>query len=243
MYYYPLWYDPYFMILMVPVLILGLIAQLVVKGRFNKYSQVPLSRRMTGAQVAREILDSNGLSWVRIEETDGFLGDHYDPRSRTLRLSPQVARSYSVAAAGVAAHESGHALQHAAGYAPLRLRSALVPAVQFGSWLGPLIIIAGLLLEAARGASSFGYSLAWFGVAMFGLVAVFSLVTLPVELDASARAKQLLYQYNIVSRQEMVGVNQVLNAAAWTYVVAAISALLQVLRWVLILLSASDRRR
>lgn len=233
--YYPIWYDTTFLIFIVPALILGLIAQAMVKGRFNKYAQVRTLRGLSGAQAARAILDSNGLYDVTIEESHGFLSDHYDPRSRTLRLSSEVARSPSVSAVGVAAHEAGHALQHASGYFPLQVRSAMVPAVQFGSWLGPLIIMAGILLEAAMGAFRLGNALAWFGVALFSLVAVFSIITLPVELDASARAKKLLYQYNIVDRRELNGVNQVLNAAAWTYVVAAISALLQVLRWIFIL--------
>jgi Zn-dependent membrane protease YugP len=239
--YYPIWADPTFFIFIIPALILGLIAQAAVKGRFNKYSQVRTMRGLTGAQAAREILDSNGLSDVSIEETQGFLSDHYEPRSRTLRLSTQVARSASVAAVGVAAHESGHALQHASGYLPLQLRSSMVPAVQFGSWLGPLVIMAGILLEALMGAFSLGNAVAWFGVILFAIVVVFSFVTLPVELDASARAKKLLYQYNIVDRQELGGVNQVLNAAAWTYVVAAIAALLQLLRWIF-LLSGTRRR-
>jgi Zn-dependent membrane protease YugP len=238
--YYPIWADPTFFIFIIPAMILGLIAQAAVKGRFNKYSQVRTMRGLTGAQAAREILDSNGLHGVNIEEARGFLSDHYDPRSRTLRLSPDVARSPSVAAVGVAAHETGHALQHDKGYLPLQFRTAMVPAVQFGSWLGPLIIIAGILLEAVMGAFSLGNALAWFGVAVFSLVVVFSFVTLPVELDASARAKKLLYQYNIVDRRELAGVNKVLNAAAWTYVVAAIAALLQLLRWVFILTSRRD---
>jgi len=241
-YYYPIWYDPTFLLFIVPVMILGLIAQAMVKSKFDKFSKVRISRGLAGAQVAREILDSNGLSWVSIEETNGFLSDHYDPRSRVLRLSPQVARTPSVAAAGVAAHESGHALQHAAGYVPLQVRSAMVPAVQFGSWLGPLIIMGGIMLEALMGAFNLGNTIAWLGVAVFGMVAVFSFVTLPVELDASARAKRLLYQYNIVDQRELDGVNQVLSAAAWTYVVAAIAALAQVLRWILILSSTSRRR-
>lgn len=239
--YYPIWYDSTFLIFIVPALILGFIAQAAVRGRFNKYSQVRTSRGLTGAQAAREILDSNGLYHVNIEESRGLLSDHYDPRTQTLRLSSQVARSPSVASVGVAAHEAGHALQHASGYLPLQLRTAMVPAVQFGSWLGPLIIMAGILLEALMGAFALGNALAWFGVALFGAVAVFSFVTLPVELNASARAKKLLYQYNIVDRSELNGVNKVLSAAAWTYVVAAITALLQVLRWVFIL--TGSRRR
>jgi Zn-dependent membrane protease YugP len=240
--YYPIWYDPTFFIFIVPALILGLIAQAVVQGRFNQYSQVRTLRGLTGAQAARAILDANGLVNVTIEETTGFLSDHYDPRTRTLRLSPQVARSPSIAAVGVAAHEAGHALQHASGYFPLQIRSAMVPAVQFGTWLGPLVIMAGILLEVTMGAFRLGNTIAWLGVALFSLVAVFSFVTLPVELDASARARQLLMHYRIVNQQELAGVSSVLNAAAWTYVVAALAALLQVLRWVMIL-TASERRR
>ena len=197
-------------------------------------------RGLTGAQVARQILDSNGLYDVAVEETQGFLSDHYDPRSRTLRLSPDVARVPSVAAVGVAAHESGHALQHAKGYVPLQIRSFMVPAVQFGSWLGPIIIISGILLEAFLHLSSLGLAIAWFGVALYAVVALFSVITLPVELDASARAKKLLYQYNIVDKQELAGVSSVLNAAAWTYVVAAIAALLELARWIFILTARRD---
>jgi Zn-dependent membrane protease YugP len=239
--YYPIWYDSTFLIFIVPALILGLIAQVAVKGQFNKYSQVRTARGLTGAQAARQILDANGLDGVMIEETNGFLSDNYDPRTRTLRLSPQVARAPSIASVGVAAHESGHALQHASGYLPLQIRSTMVPAVQFGTWLGPLIIMGGILFEALSGAVQLGNAIAWIGVVLFGIVAVFSFVTLPVELDATARAKRMLQQYNIVDGQEMVGVNRVLDAAAWTYVAAAIAALLQVLRWVFIL--TSSRRR
>ena len=137
--------------LFIVLTILGIIAQSAVQGRFKKYSQVRISRGLTGAQAAREILDTNGLGHVTIEEVKGRLSDHYDPRSETLRLSTEVARVPSVAAVGVAAHEAGHALQHAGGYTPLRLRSAMVPAVQFGSWLGPIIILAGLALQGLMG--------------------------------------------------------------------------------------------
>jgi len=226
--------------LFIVLFILGLIAQSAVQGRFKKYSQVRNSRGLTGAQAAREILDSKGLGHVRIEEVKGRLSDHYDPRSQTLRLAPEVARAPSVAAVGVAAHETGHALQHASGYAPLRLRSAMVPAVQFGSWLGPIIILVGLALQGLMGLFELGNAVAWFGLILFGLVAIFSLVTLPVELNASTRAKKLLYQYNIVDQRELAGVNQVLNAAAWTYVVAALAALVQVLYWASIVMG---RRR
>lgn len=198
-------------------------------------------RGLTGAQVARQILDTNGLHNVTVEETQGFLSDHYDPRTRTLRLSPDVARVPSVAAVGVAAHEAGHALQHATGYVPLQLRSTLVPAVQFGSWLGPLIIIGGILLETLLGVTNLGLTLAWFGVALYAVVAFFAVVTLPVELDASARAKKLLYQYNVVDQRELAGVSSVLNAAAWTYVVAALAAILELARWIFILVGMGRR--
>ena len=233
-------YNPTFLCFMIPALILGFIAQAAVKSKFNKYSRVRTMRGLTGAQVARQILDSNGLYDVAVEETQGFLSDHYDPRSRTLRLSPDVARVPSVAAVGVAAHESGHALQHAKGYVPLQIRSFMVPAVQFGSWLGPIIIISGILLEAFLHLSSLGLAIAWFGVALYAVVALFSVITLPVELDASARAKKLLYQYNIVDKQELAGVSSVLNAAAWTYVVAAIAALLELACWIFILTARRD---
>lgn len=225
-------FDPVFLLFMVPAIILGFIAQSAVKSKFNKYARVRTLRGLTGAQVARQILDSNGLYDVSVEETQGFLSDHYDPRSRTLRLSPKVARVPSVAAVGVAAHETGHALQHAKGYVPLQVRSFMVPAVQFGSQLAPWIIMGGILLEAFFRLSSLGMAVAWLGVALYGIVATFSIVTLPVELDASARAKKILYQSNIVDRQELNGVSSVLNAAAWTYVVAAIAALLQLAYWI-----------
>jgi uncharacterized protein len=227
-----IFFDPVFLMFMIPSIILGVIVQSAVRSRFNKFAKVKTYRGLTGAQVAREILDSNNLYDVRVEETKGFLSDHYDPRTRVLRLSPDVARVPSVASIGVAAHEAGHALQHANGYLPLQLRSTLVPAVQFGSNLAPLVIIGGFGLQAFLGLTQFGFLIAWFGVALYGLVALFALVTLPVELDASARAKKLLYQYNIVDQGELKGVTNVLNAAAWTYVVAAIAALLQLAYWI-----------
>ncbi len=229
-----IFYDPLFLLFIIPTMVLGFIVQSSVKSKFNKYSRVPTARGLTGAQAAREILDANGLYDVRIEEArGGQLSDHYDPRARVLRLSPDVARRPSVAAVGVAAHESGHALQHAKGYLPLQLRSALVPAVQFGSNLAPWIIMGGILLQALLGLTQLGYMIAWVGVIAYGLVALFAIVTLPVELDASARAKKLLYQYNIVDRTELQGVNAVLNAAAWTYVVAALAAVMQLLYWII----------
>jgi Zn-dependent membrane protease YugP len=219
---------------MIPAMILGFIAQTAVRSRFNKYAQVRTLRGLTGAQAARQILDAHNLYDVQIEESHaGQLSDHYDPRSRVLRLSSQVARYPSVASVGVAAHEAGHALQHAKGYLPLQIRSAMVPAVQFGDRLAPLIIIGGIILQVALGLTQLGYIIAWFGVILYALVALFTLVTLPVEIDASARAKKLLYQYNIVDKRELSGVTSVLNAAAWTYVVAALAAITQLAYWII----------
>ena len=188
---------------------------------------------LTGAEIARHLLDSQGLNDVRVEQTQGFLSDHYDPRTRVLRLSPDVYRTPSVAAAGVAAHEMGHALQHSAGYAPLQIRSAIVPVVQFGSSLAPILILIGFLLRFT--------ALAWVGVILFAGAVVFSLVTLPVEFDASRRAKALLTQSGIVSHEEAGGVSAVLNAAGWTYVAAAIAAIGQLLYYVLLLTGGSRR--
>lgn len=235
-----IFYDPIFLIIMIPSMILGFIASRLVQSRFNKYSEVSTLRRLTGAQAAREILDSNGLYDVRVEESQGGqLSDHYDPRGRVLRLSPQVGRVASVAAVGVAAHEAGHALQHAKGYFPLQIRSAMVPAVSFGSRLAPWIIMGGILLQALLGLTGLGYGIAWFGVILYGLVALFALVTLPVEFDASSRAKKLLYASNIVDKQELAGVSSVLNAAALTYIVAALAAIGQLVYWVMILTGSS----
>lgn len=222
-----MFFDPLFWLFALPGLLLGLFAQARVKGAFNKYAKVRTLRNVTGAEVARTLLDAQGLYDVAIEETRGFLSDHYDPRSRVLRLSPEVYRTPSVAAAGVAAHEMGHALQDAGGYFPLQIRSALVPAAQFGSSLAPWLFIAGLLLNFT--------TLAWVGVILFAAAVVFTLVTLPVEFDASSRAKRLLQSHGVLVGDEMEGVNKVLNAAAWTYVAAAVAAVGQLLYYVLLL--------
>ena len=228
-----MFFDPLYLIIALPALLLGMYAQARVKNNFNKYSQVRTWRGLSGAEVARSLLNSQGLYDVQVEESKGFLSDHYDPRSKTLRLSPEVYRTPSVAAAGIAAHEMGHALQHANAYVPLQIRSALVPAVQFSSNLAPWIIIIGFLLQA--------YSLAWVGVVLFAGAVVFSLITLPVEFDASRRAKQLLVSEGVLSVQETEGVNKVLDAAALTYVAAAIATVGQLLYWVLRLSGASRR--
>jgi Zn-dependent membrane protease YugP len=228
----------YFLYLLfsLPALLLGLWAQIKVKSAYNKYSKVRSTTGLTGAEVARRMLDSNNLSSIRIEEVGGTLSDHYDPGSKVLRLSSGVARSSSVAAAGIAAHESGHALQHAESYGPLKLRSLMVPSVQIGSWLGPIIFMVGLFL-----ASNTGDTIAWVGLALFGATAVFALVTLPVEMNASARAKAWLADSGVVYSSEMQGVNQVLDAAAFTYVAAAIQALSTILYYLFLLTGRSRR--
>lgn len=226
-------FDPYYLIFALPGLLLGLWAQARVRGAFNKYSQVRTARNVTGAQVARALLDEQGLQDVVIEETQGFLSDHYDPRTRVLRLSPDVYRTPSVAAAGVAAHEMGHALQHAAGYAPLQLRSAIVPVAQFGSSLAPILFIIGFLLNFT--------TLAWAGVILFAGAVLFTLVTLPVEFDASKRAKALLTSSGIMVGEEIRGVDKVLDAAALTYVAAAVAAIGQLLYYVLLLSGGRSR--
>jgi uncharacterized protein len=225
-----------YLLFSLPALLLGLWAQFKVKGAFAKWSKVRTYVGLTGAEVARRILDINGLNDIPIEETGGYLSDHYDPGKRVLRLSPEVYRGNSVASAGIAAHESGHALQHQQGYAALNLRTAIVPTVQIGSWLGPIIFMVGLFM-----ASTFGTTLAWIGIGLFGLTAVFTLVTLPVELDASRRAKAVLATSGMIYNQEMDGVNSVLDAAALTYVAAAVQAISTVLYYAFLLTGFSRR--
>jgi Zn-dependent membrane protease YugP len=227
--------DPLFWLFALPGLLLGLYAQSRIKSNFARYSEVQMPGNMTGAQVARALLQAEGLTGVQVEETAGALTDHYDPGSKILRLSQPVYHVPSVAAAGVAAHETGHALQDAKGYLMLKMRSAIVPAVQLGSTLGPWIFVAGLLLGIME--------LAWGGVALFSLSTLFALVTLPVEFDASNRAKRLLVEQGIITDEAArQGVNHVLDAAAWTYVAGAVASIGSLMYYVF-LLSGSQRRR
>jgi len=228
-------FDPMYFVFALPALILAMFAQWRVKATVNKYSKVFTGRGQTGAKVARALLDFHGLQDVAVERGGGVLSDHYDPRTRTLSLSPAVFDTPSVAAVGIAAHETGHALQHQDSYWPLQARSAIVPVVQFGSFLGPLVFFVGLLLNLT--------SLAWVGVALFAGVALFSLVTLPVEFNASHRAKALLASYQFVNHDELLGVNKVLDAAALTYVAGLAQALSTLLYYVFILTGSGRRRR
>jgi hypothetical protein len=231
-----MFFDPLYLVFTIPALLFGLWAQWRVQSAVNKYSQVFTGRGATGARVARAMLDAYGLNQVRVERAQGFLSDHYDPLSRTLRLSPANYDTPSVAAVGIAAHEAGHAIQHAEGYWPLQARSALVPVVQFGSFLGPLIFMGGFLLASLSGAlGDLGWNVAVLGVLLFGATAVFSLITLPVEFDASRRAKEILVQGGFITNQEGSGVAQVLDAAALTYVAALISAISTLLYYVFLL--------
>lgn len=226
--------SPMYFVFALPALLLGLWAQFKVKSAFSKYSQVRSSVGMSGSEIARRMLDSSGLYDVKVEMTNGFLSDHYDPRSHVLRLSPQVYQSNTIAAAGVAAHEAGHALQQQDSYAPMQIRSAIVPTVQLGSWLGPIIFIIGYFLNSPQ--------MAWIGVILFAATAVFALVTLPVEFNASNRAKAWLADSGVIYQGEMKGVNSVLDAAALTYVAAAAQAISTLLYYVFLLTGSSRRR-
>ena len=227
--------DPLLWILVLPGLLLGLYAQSRIKINFAKYSQVRTRDGITGGQVARRLLDLQGLHDVAVESTPGMLSDHYDPRSKTLRLSPQVYFVPSVAAAGIAAHEAGHALQDAKDYFPLEARSHIVPLVQLASQIAPWAFIAGLMLQLP--------TLIWVGIILFGSSSLFALITLPVEFNASARAEELLVGHGIILGDEQImGVRKVLGAAAWTYVAAAVSAIGSWLFYAFILLSQMRSR-
>ncbi len=214
-----LFFDPLFFLIIAPALLLAIWAQARVHSAYQRASRVPCS--LTGAEAARMLLDSQELYDVAIEETPGFLSDHYDPTQRVLRLSPGVYRGQHMAAAGIAAHEAGHAMQHAAQYAPLVLRNLAVPAASFGGNAGFWMIILGMLFSSP--------ALIWFGIIAFGAVVVFQLINLPVEFDASRRAKEHLAILGLADRQQLEAVDDVLSAAAWTYVAATLQAVLTLL--------------
>lgn len=217
--------DPIYFLFILPGMALSMWASFRVKSAFNKYSQVRTMRGMTGAQAAREMLDRAGLHNVQVGRAHGFLSDHYNPATRSLALSEAVYDSNSIAAVGVATHEAGHAIQHAKNYGPLWLRSVLVPTANIGSSLGYIVMAIGLFLAQSSG-SFFLFNI---GLALFSCVLLFQVVTLPVEFDATARAKRLVVDYGIVSSHEREGMDKVLNAAALTYVAAAVSTLLTLL--------------
>ena len=226
--------------LLIPAFILAMYAQSKVNSTFNKYSRVRSRSGMTGAEVAEELMHRAGIYDVRIERIHGNLTDHYDPMHKVLRLSDPVYSSTSLAAIGVAAHETGHAVQHNVGYVPLSLRSAMVPLTNFSSRLAMPLIFLGVLFGYNSG-SSFGYTLIQGGIILFALAVLFSIVTLPVEFNASSRAVKMLGNYGILSTEELEPVKKVLGAAALTYVASAVSAILSLLRLILIFGRRDDR--
>ena len=231
-----MFFDIRYLIIALPALLLALYAQWKVTSAYNKYSRVPNRRGLTGMDVARALLRSAGLQ-VSVEETPGKLSDHYDPGKNVLRLSQGVSRSPSVAALGIVAHEVGHALQDATNYGPLRVRSGLVPIVSIGSWLGPIVFIAGFLLSQVTGSTL----VAWVGLFLFAGTVVFALVTLPVERNASKRALEVLGGYGLADGAELAQTKQVLDAAALTYVAALAQSLSTLLYYVFLLTGFSRR--
>lgn len=228
-------FNPTYLLFMIPAFILMALTSWYVKAAYQKWSRVPALSRMTGYQAAQRLISSGGLIGVQVQGVGGELTDHYDPRDKTLYLSAGVANAASVASVAIAAHELGHAMQDAQEYFPLRFRSALVPMVNIGSNLGWILIMIGLFIRWV--------DLAWLGVLVFAGGAVFALATLPVEFNASARAKRLLVQSGVIQTDEEVrGVNSVLNAAALTYVAGLVTAILQLLYYVM-LVGGIGRRR
>lgn len=215
------YFDPMYLFFALPGLILAIFASFLTQSTFNFYSKKKSIKGLTGAEAAKEMLSSAGIKDVSIEETSGFLSDHYDPISKKLRLSPSVYRSSSLAAIGVACHEAGHAIQHAFKFAPLHLRTALVPATNLSSWLSYIVITLGFVMQSPN--------LILIGAIIFSGAVLFSIITLPVEWDASRRAKLLMVKSGIVSEREAVDAGKVLNAAFLTYVASTVSAILTLL--------------
>ena len=223
----PFFFWDWTLVLLVPALLLGVYAQIRVSSTFNRFAQVPSAGGLTGAEGARRILDANGLQSVSIEMVSGRLSDHYDPRGKVLRLSQDVGGRNSLASLGVAAHEVGHALQDAAGYAPMKIRSTLVPVANIGSNLGFILFFIGLLMGRNPVMMNIG-------IVLFSAAVLFTVITLPVELNASRRAMTALASTGILVGSETDGARKVLNAAALTYVAAALMAILNLLRLILI---------
>ena len=218
-------FDQYYWLLVVPALLITVWAQMKVKSAFNKYSQMGVRSGLTGEEASREIQRQNGLS-VPVEQVAGSMTDHYDPRTNVIRLSEPVGPVSSVAAVGVAAHETGHALQYAEGYTPIKLRSVILPTTRIASTIAPYLFLAGILFY-----SDF---LAYLGIGFFGVAVLFQILTLPVEFNASARAMKALEQGGLMTEEELKGARQVLTAAAMTYVASMLVALMSFLRLILI---------
>ena len=242
--FFGLFWGDWTIFLLLPAMIFALWAQFKVQSTFKKYDRMLSSKNITGAEAARRILDANGLYKVNIERVQGHLNDHFDPRANVIRLSDATYSSVSVAAIGVAAHEAGHAVQHAVGYAPIRLRQAIVPVTRFGSALAMPLFLVGLLLVGFGSADvAFGESLMLFGIVLFSLSTLFQLVTLPVEFNASSRALRVLEGSGMLDSRELSGARAVLSAAAMTYVAALATSLAYLLRFIIIAAGASGRRR
>lgn len=218
-----MYFDLQYLLMMAPALILALWAQMRVKTTYHEAQKMPAP--LSGAAAARYVLDSAGLQDIQVEQVGGFLSDHYDPQAKVLRLSPEVYQTRSLAAVGIAAHEAGHALQDAHRYAPMIVRNLAVPVAAFGSNAAFIFFIAGMLLNMI--------SLIYVGIALFGAIVFFQVVNLPVEFNASNRAKQQLVALGVIDQQQLVEVSKVLNAAAWTYVAATLQAVLQLLYFLL----------
>ncbi len=224
-------YDGYlgYLLFMLPALLLGLYAQIKVKTNYNRYSKVISRSGLTGREAAERVLQMNGVGGVRIGRVGGTLTDHYDPRSNCINLSQGVYDSATVAAIGVAAHEAGHAVQYAKNYAPIKLRMAIIPVCNIGTRLGPLLIVLGFFISyLAESMITIGNILYFVGLILFCTVALFQIVTLPVELDASRRAMKALSN-GVMAENELPGARKVLTAAALTYVAALVSAVMQVI--------------
>jgi Zn-dependent membrane protease YugP len=230
-------FDPRYLIFALPALLLAFYAQFKVRSAYQRYSRKPNARGMSGYEAARILLRSLGLDHVKVERARGRLSDHYDPSKDVLRLSEGVANGRSVASLGIVAHEIGHVMQDATNYAPLRLRSGLVPAVSIGSWLGPIIFFVGFFLSGYTGSTT----IAWLGLFLFAGTVVFALITLPVEFNASKRALQLLQTYQLAVGGELQEAKKVLDAAALTYVAALAQALSTLLYYVFLLTGFSRR--
>ena len=236
-----LFFDSRYLIFMVPAILLALFAQWRVSSTYRKYSEVRNAQGLTGEDVARVLMRNEGLDYVGIEVIPGNLTDHYDPRTKTMRLSAGSSQAPSVAAMAVVAHELGHAQQDKQGYFWLQLRSGIVGIANIGSNFGILLVFVGLMFGAAARQGSFGWTIAWAGVALMAAAVFFSLVTLPVELNASSRAREMLARNGLVTAQESQGVSAMLNAAALTYIAAAAQAVLQLVYFVTLL--SGGRRR
>jgi Zn-dependent membrane protease YugP len=228
--------TPSIMIVSLIFIGISMLVSAILKSRFSAYSKIPLQARLTGKEVAERMLRENGIYDVKVVSVQGFLSDHYNPANKTINLSPEVYSNYSVAAAAVAAHETGHAIQHATAYAWLALRSKLVPAVQFSSTIVNWVLLIGVFMAASGNAT-----LLLIGIGLFAATVLFSLVTLPVEFDASRRALAWLQNTNVTSPQEYPKAKNALTWAAMTYVVAALAAVVTLLQYVMIYMGARDR--